>query len=56
MSKQPAVQHEYDAKKDRLEITIKHYALKKKEIRPRESAKARAPPAREESGARKGNR
>jgi hypothetical protein len=28
MSKKPSVQHEYDAKKDRLEITIKHYSLK----------------------------
>ena len=28
MSKKPSVQQEYDAKKDRLEITIKHYSLK----------------------------
>jgi hypothetical protein len=31
MSKKQSVQHEYDAKKDRLEITIKHYSLKKSE-------------------------
>jgi hypothetical protein len=30
MSKEPSVEHEYHANKDRLEITIKHYALKKK--------------------------
>jgi hypothetical protein len=30
MSKEPAVRHTYHAKKDHLEITIKHYALKKK--------------------------
>jgi hypothetical protein len=30
MSKKPSVQYEYHAKKDRLEITIKHYSLKKK--------------------------
>lgn len=29
MSKEPSVRHKYHAKKDRLEITIKHYALKK---------------------------
>jgi hypothetical protein len=33
MSKKPSVEHEYDAKKDRLEITIKHYSLKKKSER-----------------------
>ena len=33
MPKKPSVQHEYDAKKDRLEITIKHYSLKKKSDR-----------------------
>ena len=33
MSKKPSVQHKYDAKKDRLEITIKHYSLKKKSER-----------------------
>jgi hypothetical protein len=33
MSKKPSVEHEYHAKKDRLEITIKHYALKKKSSR-----------------------
>ena len=30
MSKEPRVRHQYHAKKDRLEITIKHYALKRK--------------------------
>lgn len=33
MSKEPSLRHEYHAKKDRLEITIKHYALKKKSDR-----------------------
>ena len=33
MSKEPSVEHKYHAKKDRLEITIKHYALKKKSRR-----------------------
>jgi hypothetical protein len=33
MSKKRSVQHEYDKKKDRLEITIKHYSLKKKSER-----------------------
>jgi len=33
MSKKPSVQQEYDAKKNRLEITIKHYSLKKKSER-----------------------
>jgi hypothetical protein len=33
MPKQPSVRNEYHAKKDRLEITIKHYALKKKSDR-----------------------
>lgn len=33
MSKEPSVDHDYHAKKDRLEITIKHYALKKKSDR-----------------------
>ena len=31
MSKEPAVRHKYHAKKDRLEITIKHYALNAQE-------------------------
>ena len=31
MSKKPSVQNEYDAKKDRLEITIKRSGMKKKE-------------------------
>ena len=30
MSKKPSVEHEYHSKKDRLEITVKHYALGKK--------------------------
>ena len=33
MSKSPSIQHEYHAKSDRLEITIKHYSLKKKSER-----------------------
>jgi hypothetical protein len=33
MPKQPSLRNEYHAKKDRLEITIKHYALKKKSDR-----------------------
>ena len=33
MSKKPSVQNEYHAKKDRLEITIKRYSLKKKSDR-----------------------
>jgi hypothetical protein len=33
MSKKPSVEHEYHAKKDRLEITIKHSLLKKKSER-----------------------
>ena len=33
MSKRPAIQHEYHPKRDRLEITIKHYSLKKKSER-----------------------
>jgi hypothetical protein len=33
MSKRPSVENEYHAKKDRLEITIKHYSLKKKSER-----------------------
>lgn len=33
MSKAPSVDHDYHPKKDRLEITIKHYALKKKSDR-----------------------
>ena len=33
MSKKPSVQNDYHAKKDRLEITIKHYALKKRSDR-----------------------
>jgi hypothetical protein len=33
MSKKPSVQNDYDAKRDRLEITVKHYSLKKKSAR-----------------------
>jgi hypothetical protein len=33
MSKKPSVQRDYHAKKDRLEISIKHYSLKKKSAR-----------------------
>lgn len=33
MSKEPSVEQDYHPKKDRLEITIKHYALKKKSDR-----------------------
>jgi hypothetical protein len=33
MSKKPSVKSEYHAKKDRLEITIKHSGLKKKSER-----------------------
>lgn len=33
MSKEPSVEHKYHSKKDRLEITIKHYALGKKSDR-----------------------
>ena len=33
MSKKPSLEHDYHPKKDRLEITIKHYALEKKSDR-----------------------
>ncbi len=33
MSKKPSVEHEWHPKKDRLDISIKHYALKKKSKR-----------------------
>ena len=33
MSKKPSVQNDYHARKDRLEITIKRYSLKKKSER-----------------------
>jgi hypothetical protein len=33
MPKQPSVRNKYRAKKDRLEITIKHYSMKKKSER-----------------------
>lgn len=35
MSKKPSLDHDYHPKKDRLEITIKHYALEKKSDRDR---------------------
>jgi hypothetical protein len=33
MSKKPSVQQEYHAKKDRLDVVVKHYSLKKKSER-----------------------
>ncbi|KRQ07370.1 hypothetical protein AOQ71_23820 [Bradyrhizobium manausense] len=33
MSKRPSIQHEYHPKRDRLEITIKHFSLTKKSER-----------------------
>ena len=33
MSKKPSVKSDYNTKKDRLEISIKHYSLKKKSER-----------------------
>jgi hypothetical protein len=33
MSKMPSVQHEYHPKRDRLDISIKHYSLEKKSER-----------------------
>lgn len=33
MSKKPSVDHDYRPKKDRLEITIRHYALEKESDR-----------------------
>ena len=33
MSKKPSLDHAYHPKKDRLELTIKHYALEKKSDR-----------------------
>jgi hypothetical protein len=33
MSKEPAIRHDYDRKKDRFEITLKHFDLKKKWLR-----------------------
>ena len=33
MSKKPTIKHDYDAKKDRLDITLKHFSLKKKLLR-----------------------
>jgi hypothetical protein len=33
MSKKPVVEHDYDRKKDRFEITLKRFSLKKKRLR-----------------------
>ena len=33
MTKEPSVEHKYHSKKDRLEITVKHYGLCKKPTR-----------------------
>jgi len=33
MSKKPAIEHEYNRKKDRFEITLKRFSLKKKWLR-----------------------
>ena len=33
MPKKPAIKHEYNQKKDRFDITIKHYSLEKKWLR-----------------------
>ena len=33
MSKEPSVEHNYHSKKDRLDITVKHYSLGKKSER-----------------------
>jgi hypothetical protein len=33
MSKKPVVEHNYNRKKDRFEITFKHFSLKKKKSR-----------------------
>lgn len=33
MSKKPKIVHDYDRKKDRLEITLKHFDLEKKWLR-----------------------
>jgi hypothetical protein len=33
MSKKPAVEHGYNRKKDRFEITLKRFSLKKKSLR-----------------------
>jgi hypothetical protein len=33
VSKKPAIKHEYDRKKDRFEITLKRFSLKKKWLR-----------------------
>ena len=33
MSKKPAIKHGYDRRKDRFEITLKRFSLKKKRLR-----------------------
>jgi hypothetical protein len=33
MSKKPTIKHEYDRKRDRFEITLKRFSLKKKWLR-----------------------
>lgn len=33
MSKKPTIKHDYDPKKDRFEITLKRFSLKKKWLR-----------------------
>jgi len=33
MSKKPTIKHDYDQKKDRFEITLKRFSLKKKWLR-----------------------
>lgn len=33
MSKKPTIKHDYDRKKDRFEITLKRFSLKKKWLR-----------------------
>jgi hypothetical protein len=33
MSKKPVVEHDYSRKKDRLDITLKHFSLKRKKSR-----------------------
>jgi hypothetical protein len=33
VSKKPTIKHDYDRKKDRFEIMLKHFSLKKKRLR-----------------------
>jgi hypothetical protein len=54
MSKKPSVQSDYHAKKDRLQISIKHYSLE--EVRAQRSDEAPSSMARRKSGARKSKR